>query len=338
MVNSPADPGPLTTPPDLSSFSQWVRNAFVGPNGVRAAWRFLMFVALAFVFFIGFGTLLALLQPQRFQRPAGPFIMSPRSTITQEVILLGAVFLAAFIMSQMEKRSFWSYGMPLRGAFGKLFWQGVLFGLVLESVEILLIAAFRGFSLSGLALAGETAAKYAVLWAVSFILVGIFEEFTFRGYAQYTLTTGMGFWPAAITTSMLFGALHLGNPGEAWVGALSVVMVGLFLCFTLKRTGSLWFAIGFHAAVDYAETFIYSVPDSGVPASGHLLNSSLHGARWLTGGDIGPEGSVFVFVVLGLAFPVMAWLYPRKEQPSGGVAMPYSGTATGRPNDSTPVF
>jgi hypothetical protein len=88
----------------------------------------------------------------------------------------------------------------------------------------------------------------------------------------------------------------------------------MFACFTLKRTGNLWFAIGFHAASDYAETFIYSVPDSGYLASGHLMNSHLQpGPRWLTGGIIGPEGSVFALVLLGYAFGLFAWLYPGNQ-------------------------
>jgi membrane protease YdiL (CAAX protease family) len=92
-----------------------------------------------------------------------------------------------------------------------------------------------------------------------------------------------------------------------------VLFFSLFACFTLRRTGSLWFAVGLHAAGDYAESFVYSVPDSGMKATGHLLNSSFHGARWLTGGTIGPEGSVLDFVVFLIAFIVFARLYPAKR-------------------------
>ena len=72
----------------------------------------------------------------------------------------------------------------------------------------------------------------------------------------------------------------------------------MFFCFTLRRTGNLWFAIGWHAAFDFGETYVYSVPDSGFVMPGHLLAASLHGPRWLTGGTVGPEGSVVDFVVL----------------------------------------
>jgi membrane protease YdiL (CAAX protease family) len=142
----------------------------------------------------------------------------------------------------------------------------------------------------------------------------------FRGYAQFTLASGIGFWPAALLFSGLFGALHLFNPGEGWVGGLSVFLFGIFGCFTLRRTGSLWFAIGLHAVGDYAETFIFSVPDSGVLATGHLLNSNLHGPRWLTGGSIGPEGSLMCFVVFAISFAAFNWAYPanrtERQRPS----------------------
>jgi membrane protease YdiL (CAAX protease family) len=65
-----------------------------------------------------------------------------------------------------------------------------------------------------------------------------------------------------VLLSVSFGAVHLRNSGEGWVGVAGVVVVGLFWCFTLKRTGSLWFALGMHATFDFGETFLFSVPDS----------------------------------------------------------------------------
>jgi membrane protease YdiL (CAAX protease family) len=178
---------------------------------------------------------------------------------------------------------------------------------------IFLIRAFGGFSFGDLALRGRTLWGYAVLWGAVFILVGIFEEFLFRGYAQFTLTTGIGFWPASTVLSAAFGAIHLYNSGEDKVGALSVFVIGMFFCLTLRRTGNLWFAVGLHAAFDWGETFLFSVPDSGLVAPGHLLNSSLHGSAWLTGGMVGPEGSAMAFVVVGIAAVIFARVYPAQE-------------------------
>jgi uncharacterized protein len=291
------------------------RKIFRGPNGVRAGWRFilyaLLFAGLVFLFQRILKFIPSLVEIVRTVQREG--VLTPQFEFIFESTVIAAALVAAGLMARFEKRPFGVYGLPVEKAFGKLFWQGVLWGLTFESAAMLLISALGGFSFGNLALSGLALVKYASLWAIGFVMVGIAEEFTFRGYTQFTLSTGIGFWPSAFLLSAAFGAIHLGNAGEGWVGALSVAVFGLFACFTLKRTGNLWFAIGFHAASDYAETFLYSTPDSGLLAQGHLLNSSFHGPRWLTGGTIGPEGSLIDFAVFAVAFMAFAKLYPSKK-------------------------
>jgi membrane protease YdiL (CAAX protease family) len=135
--------------------------------------------------------------------------------------------------------------------------------------------------------------------------VALFEEFLFRGYFQFVLTERAGFWTTAVFGSALFGAIHLANKFETPIGALGAGLIGLFFCLTLRRTGSLWFAVGFHAAWDWGQTFVFGVPDSGTTDPGHLLSPSIHGNPWLTGGIVGPEASVFLLIIvagLWLAF------------------------------------
>jgi CAAX protease family protein len=308
----PAEPRPPSGVPGPGL----LRKIFIGPNGVRAGWRLAMFLlffaALQFIVIQrGMRSIPGLAQIVREAQSGG--VITPQFELIFESTILVLALLAAWIMSRIEKRPFGAYGTPLRGAFGKLFWQGALWGLAFESIEMLIIYALGGYSFGTLALAGGALAKYAILWAAGMVLVGLFEEFLFRGYGQFTLASGIGFWPAAILLSGLFGAVHLFNPGEGWVGALSVFLFGLFGCFALRRTGNLWFAIGLHAGANYAETFVYSVPDSGILATGHLLNASLHGPRWLTGGTIGPEGSAVSFLLFVVSFAAFHWLYPPRE-------------------------
>jgi hypothetical protein len=71
-----------------------------------------------------------------------------------------------------------------------------------------------------------------------------------------------------------------------------------------------------HAAANYAETFIFSVPDSGVLATGHLLNSTFSGPRWLTGGAVGPEASLLEFVVYLAAFFLFSIVCPANAVPA----------------------
>ncbi len=223
-----------------------------------------------------------------------------------------AVLAAAGIMAMLEHRPFGGYGLPRAAAFGARFCQGAGWGIAMITATILLIRALGGFSFGELVLRGPMLWGYAALWGVVFVCVGFFEEYFFRGYTQFTLATGIGFWPAAALLSAAFGAVHLGNRGEDKVGALSVFVIAMFFCLTLRRTGNLWFAVGLHASFDWGETFLYSVPNSGLIAPGHLLNSSFHGPAWLTGGTVGPEGSVVAFVVIGIATAIFMFVYPAK--------------------------
>ena len=299
-------PRSLLAPPAGSI--EGIRIIFWNERELRAGWRLLIYVAL----FLAIGGAESFAAAHLHLLTATSTNITVSGMLIQELILFSAAFLAATILGALESRSFSDYGLPASSMFGRLFWHGLLWGLMMISAMILLIGLLGGFSLGGLALHGSAILSYAALWGLVFLLVGLFEEFLFRGYTQFTLATGIGFWPAATMISAIFGASHLRNTGEDIAGALSVFVIGMFFCLTLRRTGNLWFAVGLHASFDWGETFLFSVPNSGIVAPGHLLNSSFHGPVWLTGGTVGPEGSVMAFVVVALA----AAIFNRVFRPS----------------------
>lgn len=240
-------------------------------------------------------------------------INSPAILLFMEAGNFAILFGVTACMALLEHRHIGEYGLPLQGIWGKNFWLGTLLGIAEISVLIGLIAAFGGYSFGNLVLHGGDMLKWGAVHVVLFLMVGLYEEFLFRGYAQFTLGQGIGFWPAAVLLSVGFGYVHLNNGGENWIGAASVAIIGLLFAFTLRRSGNLWYAVGLHAAFDWGETFLYSVPDSGVMLRGHLSSALLHGPRWLTGGSVGPEGSVFSFLTMGLQFLAVILLFPKKE-------------------------
>jgi hypothetical protein len=203
----------------------------------------------------------------------------------------------------------------------------MVWGFAGISFLMLALYGLRGFDFGHVVLHGARMARFAAFWAVMFLLVGLFEEFLLRGYSQFTLARGVGFWWSALALSCGFGLIHLRNAGEHWTGVLAAAFIGFFFCLTLRRTGSLWFAVGFHAAWDWGETYFYSVPDSGMVAPGHLLSSSLHGAPWLSGGSVGPEGSVFCFVVIAGIWVAFERIYPRRASRGGLTASALPETA-----------
>ncbi|HLZ43481.1 MAG TPA: CPBP family intramembrane glutamic endopeptidase [Candidatus Sulfotelmatobacter sp.] len=304
---------------------------FRGPTGIRAGWRVLLFfffmAAAIFLVAIPFA-LFHLLRGHGNQVSVGigPSGITPLGLALSEGILFVFPSIAALVMARIEHRRYGDYGLPLRSAFAKNFWIGTLAGFVSISGCLLGIFALHGFHLSGMGIHGSTIVSATAAWGATFVLVGLAEEFSFRGYLQYTLTSGIGFWPAAVVMSIAFGLAHSGNPGESKFGLFSVVLFGLLFCLFLRRTGNLWWAVGFHAGWDWGQTFFYGVPDSGIPAYHNLFNSSFSGPRWLTGGTVGPEASVFTPVVLAIVAILFARVYSENKY--------LSSTSTPRPLDT----
>jgi uncharacterized protein len=276
------------------------------------------FVRVCLYLILGNGITYGLLRVARLFLKGGLSPYAPQLLMAGESIALVGAFSAAWLMSRFEGRAFGAYGLPLRGAFGKLFWQGALFGLTEISVVVGTTAALGSYHFGAIAIHGAEFLHWVIFWAVFFIFVGLYEEFAFRGYVQFTFAQGLSFWPAAVLLSIAFGLIHARNPGETWVGLAGIVLTGLFWCFTLQRAGSLWFAVGMHATFDFGETFLYSVPDSGMIFPGHLSNATLAGPTWLTGGSAGPEASVFDFLVLVVFFYGFHRLYPAKSPDKQG--------------------
>jgi len=289
-------------------------NLFQGQSTVRSLVRVVIFMAIAYELGPAIIIELAL-------AIFGPFQISDSPAILLFVEAANFVFLLGVTaaMALLESRQIGEYGLPAQGILGRNFWLGALFGLAEISVLVGLIEVFGGYSFGTLTLRGGDILRWGAVHLLLFLVVGLYEEFLFRGYAQFTLGGGVGFWPAAILLAAGFGYVHLNNRNENWIGAVSVALVGLLFAFTLRRTGNLWYAVGLHASFDWGETFLYSVPNSGIIMQGHLSNAVLHGPKWLTGGSVGPEGSVFCFVTMGLQFLVVMLLFPKKEaeQPSG---------------------
>ncbi len=317
QVPDPTDAATQPAPPPARQRSAFFR-VFVGPRGVRAGWKVLLF----FLIFAGVATLLRPLN--RLHGKVNPKLPLPAEVaLFDEFLGAAAVVIATFVMAKFIDRKPWGYfGMPLRNAFRSTFWVGGAIGLGALALQLELMHLGGWFDFGTMQLHGAAIVKYGVIWGVMFFFVGVTEEGMLRGYVQRVSTDGFSklpngwsFWAAAILFSILFGAGHLGNPGENKFGIIMVFIDGMAMCFSLWRTGDLWFAIGNHAAWDWGETFLFGTPNSGFHGANALMKPYFHGPTILAGGTDGPEGSLLVLISEALFIILVALVYRRRKYP-----------------------
>jgi membrane protease YdiL (CAAX protease family) len=283
---------------------------FIGPDGLRHGWRFLIFVAAI------------VLVAQFLEQLAIAFLQAKlhvdRSALSAPAIILGdgfdliVVLIVTGVFALCERRRIDSYGLPINEAFRGLFWNGVLAGLVAVTFVAVGMLATGGMRIHGIALRGTDLISSPLLWLVAMLFVGVTEEYFFRGYALQSLWRGAGFWPAALITTALFAGLHLVKPHENAIDIGMIFALGLIICISVRITGSLWWAVGWHAAFDFGQLFIIGTRNGGRVPQGRLFDVTFPGPAWITGGELGTEASYFMIpAVLGTLIYVVCFLRRR---------------------------
>ena len=245
---------------------RWV---FFGSDGLRAGWGALLFVVMV----VGFGVLLSFVVKALLHghRPDPNAPTSPLRALIGEGASMLIVLLVSWIMARIEGRRLAVYGYAGRHRLVR-FLSGGVWGFIALSALVGVLWKTHLIAFDSARLHGFAVWKYGLVWLLMFVFTGIFEESLLRGYLQYTLTRGMGFWWGALLMSVLFGAIHGSNKENRPSASSPRVRRGLVFCLSLWYTGSLWWAIGFHATWDWAQTFFYGTPDSGMVARGHLMS------------------------------------------------------------------
>lgn len=305
---------PVAAPPKARSlFVQ----TFIGPQGLRAGWKFLLFVVMLQVFMYA-------TRPIRRMLPRmDPSAMSAGTVAAQDFAQFFALVLTTLFMAYLIDRKPWkTYGLPLNRAFRSTFWVGVLLGFGVLALQLTIMYAGGWVEFGPLQLHGAAILKMGAWWALAFLAVALFEEFLFRGYVQQALSQGMGFWGAAIVTAGLFALAHTGNRGENWFGIVMVFLDGILMCFTLWKTGDLWLAVGQHTAWNWTQTFFFGTANSGTTSVGVLRSPSFNGHPLLTGGTAGPEGSILVLFSLAVTAAAVALIYRKRPEPREAAVSP----------------
>jgi uncharacterized protein len=155
-----------------------------------------------------------------------------------------------------------------------------------------------------------------ILNLVTLAVAALVEEVAFRGYPYRRLIEAIGPVAATIFMSLLFGLVHVLNPGATWASTLVTILAGLLLSVAWLRTHGLWLGWGFHFAWNASMGILFGLPISGISDFTSIVETRAVGHRWLTGGEYGPEGAAFTAIVLLIGLIILvrttrdyAWEY-----------------------------
>jgi uncharacterized protein len=336
QIVSPTATWPTPPPP-----SDDATNPFIGRFGLRAVWGILIYIALFVAISFALNVAIRLAEgksvfPKHAQSTAAKAspAKQPDSDVGARGTIIGdgsgflAIALVSWILCRIERRRFRVYGIGRNRL--RDFLPGAFWGFACLSLLVGVLRATHVLVFDGRALTGSAILTFGATWLLAFLCVGLTEEYLTRGYLQYTLTRGfftlaerisptharaIAFWAAAVFMSCLFGVGHLFNPGESAPGITAVFLAGMVFSYALWYTGSLWWAIGFHMAWDWSQSFLYGVPDSGFLSAGRLFNTHPTGNPLLSGGTTGPEGSVYVLPTLLLVVLIVRFTTRPGAQP-----------------------
>jgi len=273
----------------------WLRE----PDGrLRLGWRLAAFTVLFLALL--FGLTLATL-------PLWESLSDNGVLVVNGVVMLVAALVSGWVMLRFDERSPDALGMWWNGSPVRQSAKGLLLGLLVAAVTIGVISLGGGIEWSGSP--GTPAAWWAALAGSFLFLAGpaAAEEALLRGYPLQAFAEKVGRVPALAITSLVFAALHFGNPEIGLRGFASITAAGLFLGAVYFRTASLWAASAAHLAWNWALGFWADLPVSGLD----FIDQPYVVARptepsWWSGGAFGPEGSWVATVVL-VAATVLVW-------------------------------
>ncbi len=192
--------------------------------------------------------------------------------------------------------------------FGEGFFIGALTLIVCCVVPALVGAT----SLSLTARSPGAVAGAGLVQLITLAPAAVGEELLLRGIGFQALRRGMGDVAAVAFTGLVFGGLHLFNPGATWVAALGVALVGAWFGALTIRSGSLWMAMGLHAAWNFFEGFVFGQPVSGNPPGTSIFIGRVEAPSFWSGGAFGPEAAGWTAVVLMLGLGLTLAL-PRRS-------------------------
>ena len=294
-------------------------NVFINrENELRSGWRVLAFGVLVLALYFLLSALLLFVQavsPAVAELALEPYSNVPASEFqifsvgVSRSLMLGLALAASAVCARvLEHRSFASVGFKLHPGWTRDLFLGSLLGAVTLALAVLISYAAGAVGFSVLTSSPGLWVKRFLLLAFVIFVAAAAEEVLFRGFAFQALLHNLGPAAAILITSLAFALLHVNNPNATLFSTINVALAGVWLGVAYLVTKSLWLATGLHFAWNFALTFIFGLPVSGILTFDQItwLDGVMEDPAWLSGGSFGPEGGAAATVAL-IASTLLVW-------------------------------
>lgn len=281
---------------------------FLAPDRrLRPSWRFWVSVAAIVVAGLFSGTFASLAPRKALHGYASELVFTTLLFLS----LLGGFAALLYLLDRERGYVLGAMGLRLDRAALHDSLMGTALGAGMVAVSVGFMAVVGRVELHWVG-SGPRVAVMVLGVAYVTMLAAMNEELAFRGYPFQRLVEGIGPVGGIVFLSVLFGALHLGNPHVSLWGFLNTIEVGALLAVAYLRTRSLWMPWGIHFGWNFALGLGFGLPVSGLNDFAVAVQGTAVGPEWLTGGSYGLEASLTGTVVIALSFGALLFLTPAR--------------------------
>nr|WP_294936033.1 type II CAAX endopeptidase family protein [uncultured Flavobacterium sp.] len=230
-----------------------------------------------------------------------------RNLIKGIIVSLLAIVSYSFFFRLYEKRTISELSSK---RIAKNLLLGTLIGVALQSLTIFVIYLGGGFTIVSV-----NPVSFIIIPLTIAFTVAIFEEILIRGIIFRIMEEKLGSYIALLISAVLFGALHLVNPGSSLLSGLCVaVEAGLLLGAAYIYSRNLWFPIAIHFAWNFMQSGIFGAITSGTEKTSSLLTTKIEGAVIITGGEFGPEGTLQATIFCSIVTVILMVLNHKQNK------------------------
>ena len=287
-----------------------MKNYFINPEEkrLRAGWR----IGIFFVVYILFSrvlTKLAFSLTGKLDRTTWDWWVARGF-----LVIIASTIVVWLVRKFIDKKSFVSLGLKFNSLAVKDFFVGLGISALMIGALYIVFLSIGLIEIKSIGWAGNISAVLGIIfWFFGIgLAIGWSEELVFRGYILQNMKEGMGIKLAVIISCILYGVMHMANPGSTILSGTLIALIGFLRIYGWLSTGQLWLSMGMHAGWDFIQGPILGLTVSGMKTES-LMVSNIYGAEWLTGGSFGPEAGILVLPFLALGLIVM-FLYTRNRK------------------------